>query len=64
MWLVERWQTVRQLQTACSSFSCNNEGSIGFVVLLGLVALASFALLQSRRRGLDPRMEVGRYEEK
>jgi hypothetical protein len=66
MWLVERWQTVRQLQTACSSLACNNEGRIGFVVLLGLVALASFALLQSRRHGqyLDHRPEVGHYEQK
>jgi len=35
-------------------------------VLLGLVALASFALLQSRRHGqyLDHRPEVGHYEQK
>ena len=66
MWLVERWQTVRQLQTACSGLACSNEGRIGFVVLLVLVALASFALLQSRRSGqyLDHRTETGRYEQK
>jgi len=36
------------------------------VVLLVLVALASFALLQSRRSGqyLDHRTETGRYEQK
>jgi len=51
MWLFERWHAVRQLQAACSGLACSDEGRLGFVLLLALVALASFFLLQSRRRG-------------